>query len=67
MIYLVVDWGVIHPYLAKEGYIGLDMDSLKNGYLELVKQGEQTGTNILGKGKQFRIHGENMRMAKVKI
>jgi len=44
-----VDWGIIHPYLAKEGYVGLCMDSLKNGYLKLVKQGEQSGTNILGK------------------
>ena len=71
MIYLAVDWGVIHPYLADKGYVGLCMDKLKNGYLKLVKQGEETETNILGKGKQFRIQGENMRepqsLAKVNI
>ena len=46
MIFSAVDWTGIDSELAKEGYTGVDFNSLKQGFIRFVREGESGDTTF---------------------
>ena len=51
VIFSAVDWTGIDSELAKQGYTGVDFNSLKEGFIKLVKEEGSGDTTTDAQGK----------------
>ena len=50
VIFSAVDWTGIDSELAKQGYTGVDFNSLKEGFIRLVREGRSGDTTSASLG-----------------